>query len=95
MYVYVSGGLTGDTIAMAELAHVLDDFGHPASVRRALDQIVDTRSILGREFGEFIHYSFYEYLVARHVADVILSDPTPGELAETLRHDLTREVRPI
>lgn len=92
-FAYVSGEVTGDAIAMAELAGVLDDFGPPAAVRRALDQIVDTRSILGREFGEFVHYSFYEYLVARHVADVILRDPTPSELAETLRHDLTREVR--
>jgi hypothetical protein len=58
-----------------------------------LDQIIERGSSHGRETGEFIHYPFYGYLVAREVCDRILNKPGPADLVETLKGDLPREIR--
>lgn len=92
-HVYVSGLQSGDTISMPELRGLPVRGPDDGSARRVLDQIIDTRSVQGRELGEFLHYSFYEYLVARQVCDVLLQRPGADSLVEMLRHDLTREIR--
>ncbi len=65
----------------------------PECARAAIEQILDTRSAGDRELGEFIHYSFFEYLLASHVLDVLSRAKSPDQVFEVLRHDLNREVR--
>ncbi len=90
---HVMGAVAEDTVALSDLAKVLpaDMAGHPA--RRMLDLILDVRRIGNREVGEFVHYSFFEYLVAAHVFDTLISQPDASQLHDVLRHDLTRETR--
>jgi hypothetical protein len=82
-----------DVVPLAEVEERLADTVPRAMVRRVLDQVIERGSSHGRETGEFIHYSFYEHLVAREVRDRILRNPAPTEIAELLRTDLPREVR--
>lgn len=90
-----------DAIPMADLHGALTREGGragppraPAGAEiRALDQVIDRRAAHGLEVGEFLHYSFYEYLLARHIRDHLLSDLSPGRAVSLLRRDLTREVR--
>jgi hypothetical protein len=91
--VYSSGHQSGDMISMRELREaLLSDHGEPG-LRRVLDQLIDTRSVQGRELGEFLHYSFYEYLVAKHVGDLLAGQTATGAVAVVLSNDLTREIR--
>jgi hypothetical protein len=62
-------------------------------VRRVLDQVIERGSWHGRDTGEFIHYSFYEYLVAREAYDRLSRSPGPADIAELLKRDLPREIR--
>lgn len=71
----------------------LQEFGPTGCVRSALDYILDRRETAGREVGEFIHYSFYEYLLAGHVAEVLTAHATPESIVEACRLDLSREMR--
>ncbi len=65
----------------------------PECARAAIEQILDTRSVGDRELGEFIHYSFFEYLLASYVLDVLSRAESPDQVFEVLRYDLNREVR--
>ncbi len=80
-------------MALSPLEGALSEFGTAGCVRSALDYILDRRETAGREVGEFIHYSFYEYLMAGHVAGVLTSAADPGAIVEVCRADLTREIR--
>jgi hypothetical protein len=91
--VYSTGGTATDTIPLADVELKLPGLLPRPHARRALDQIIERGSSHGRETGEFIHYSFYEYLVAREVYDRILQKPAPADLAEMLKGDLPREIR--
>lgn len=91
--IYTNGGAADDMIPLADVEQRLPDLLPRPYTRRVLDQIIERGSSHGRETGEFIHYSFYEYLVAREVYDKILRNPGPGELAEILKGDLPREIR--
>ncbi|GAB3077488.1 NACHT domain-containing protein [Micromonospora schwarzwaldensis] len=85
--------LPADAIPMAELfAALTPDSGRGAEIR-ALDQVIDRRTLHGTEVGEFLHYSFYENLLARHIRNRLLSDLSTEQAVVALRHDLTREVR--
>jgi hypothetical protein len=61
--------------------------------RTAIDQILDARHIGDREIGEFVHYSFFEYLLASFVCDQLLRPDSLSSIAEVLRYDLSRDVR--
>ncbi|SBT40707.1 NACHT domain-containing protein [Micromonospora auratinigra] len=85
--------LPADAIPMAELFSALATGSARGAQIRALDQVIDRRTLHGTQVGEFLHYSFYEYLLARHIADRLLSGLSPEEAVGLLRRDLTREVR--
>jgi hypothetical protein len=91
--IYSNGGAADDMIPLADIEMRLPDLLPRPYTRRVLDQIIERGSSHGRETGEFIHYSFYEYLVAREAYDRILRNPDPGELAEILKGDLPRDIR--
>jgi hypothetical protein len=91
--IYSNGGAADDMIPLADVELRLPDLLPRPYTRRVLDQIIERGSSHGRETGEFIHYSFYEYLVAREAYDRILRNPDPEELAEILKGDLPREIR--
>jgi hypothetical protein len=83
----------------AEAVHqlVATDLGaHPRCVARALAQICDEWRVAGRVWGRFVHYSFFEYLVACHLLDEVSSAVQGGsseKLVATLALDLTPEIR--
>jgi hypothetical protein len=91
--IYSNGGAADDPIPLADVELRLPDLLPRPYTRRVLDQIIERGSSHGRETGEFIHYSFYEYLVAREAYDRIGANPDPEELAEILKGDLPREIR--
>jgi hypothetical protein len=91
--IYSAGGTATDMIPLADIEPRLPDLLPHRYARRVLDQIIERGSSHGRETGQFIHYSFYEYLVAREVCDRILRKPGPADLAETLKGGLPREIR--
>jgi hypothetical protein len=91
--IYRNGGAADDMIPLADVEQRLPDLLPRPYTRRVLDQIIERGSSHGRETGEFIHYSFYEYLVAREAYDRIVRNPGPGDLAEILKGDLPREIR--
>ncbi len=91
--IYRNGGAADDMIPLADVEQRLPDPLPRLYTRRVLDQIIERGSSHGRETGEFIHYSFYEYLVAREAYDQILRDPGPTGLAEILKGGLPREIR--
>lgn len=82
-----------DSIPMEQLRVALSNYGSISSIMHAVDQVIDRRSVHGVEVGEFIHYSFFEYLVAREVAEVINENPSDEDVVEYLKRDLTREMR--
>jgi hypothetical protein len=88
-----AGGPAGDVISLSDVEQRLPGSLPRPAIRRVLDQIIDRGSAHGRETGEFIHYSFYEYLVAREVYDRILRNPGPTQIVDLLKGDLPREVR--
>ncbi|MFG2090599.1 MULTISPECIES: hypothetical protein [unclassified Spirillospora] len=88
-----SGAMAGDTVVLADLVRTLPATLDPRRARRLLDFILNVRSVRNREVGEFLHYSFFEYLVAAHVSDVLLAGPDAGSIHELFRRDLTREIR--
>jgi len=90
--IYSSGG-ADDMIPLADVEQRLPDLLPRPYAKRVLDQIIERGSSHGRETGEFIHYSFYEYLVAREAYDRILRNPGPEDLAEILKGDFPREIR--
>jgi len=83
----------GEPVSITDVEQKLPSVLSLGVVRRVLDQVIERGSALGRETAEFIHYSFYEYLVAREVYDRIMLSPGPAEIADLLRRDLPREVR--
>lgn len=91
--IHSNGGTADDMIPLADVEQRLPDLLPRPYTRRVLDQIIERGSSHGRQTGEFIHYSFYEYLVAREAYDRILRNPGPGELADLLKGDLPREIR--
>jgi hypothetical protein len=91
--IYSTGGTATDMIPLADVELRLPDLLPRPYARRVLDQIIERGSSHGRETGEFIHYPFYGYLVAREVCDRILQKPGPADLVETLKGDLPREIR--
>jgi len=91
--IYRNGGAADDMIPLADVEQRLPDLLPRPYTKRVLDQIIERGSSHGRETGEFIHYSFYEYLVAREAYDRILRNPGPDDLAEILKGDLPREIR--
>jgi hypothetical protein len=91
--VHRHGSRAEAAVALGPLEAALGDFGPPWCVRSALDYIVDRREIAGREVGDFIHYSFYEYLLAGHVTEVLTGRAEPETIVELCRSDLSRPVR--
>ncbi|WP_143110777.1 NACHT domain-containing NTPase [Streptomyces sp. cf124] len=91
--VHRHGSRAESAVALGPLEAALADFGPPRCVRSALDYLVDRREVAGREVGEFIHYSFYEYLLAGHVAEVLTGRAEPETIVELCRSDLSRPVR--
>jgi hypothetical protein len=91
--IYSNGGEADDMIPLADVEQRLPELLSRPYTRRVLDQIIERGSSHGRETGEFIHYSFYEYLVAREAYDRILRNPDPEQLAGILKGDLPREIR--
>lgn len=84
------------TPGAVEIESVIRRLGSTVSrecARSSVDQILDTRHIGDREVGEFVHYSFFEYLLASFVCDRLLRPDTVDSAVEVLRYDLSREVR--
>ncbi|MFA1545011.1 hypothetical protein [Actinomadura chokoriensis] len=88
-----SGARAGDSVVLADLVGALPAGLDPRPVRRMLDLILNIRTVRNREVGEFIHYTFFEYLVATHVYDALLARPDARSIHELFRRDLTREIR--
>jgi hypothetical protein len=92
--IYSAGGDADEVIPLDDVERRLATGRLPRSVvRRLLDQVIERGSSHGRETGEFIHYSFYEYLVAREVHDRLSRRPGPEEIVDLLKGDLSREIR--
>jgi hypothetical protein len=86
--------LSADEIPLQALLSYLERIeSNPAVVRRAIESIVDRRIVGGEEVGEYLHYSFYEYLLAREVSEEIIEARTLEDAVRVLRKDLSREVR--
>ncbi|MFD0683269.1 NACHT domain-containing protein [Actinomadura fibrosa] len=94
---HASGAMARGAMPVAELVEALVEALPPGigpqSLRRMLDLILDIRTVRNREVGEFLHYSFFEYLVAAHVCDALLDRPNVRSIHELFRRDLTREMR--
>ncbi len=78
----------------ALVANKLD--AQPRCVARALGHICDEWRVAGRVWGRFVHYSFFEYLVACHYLDEVAQSVMQGsaaQLAQILGLDLTPEIR--
>jgi len=91
--IYRSSADAGVMISLAKIEEELAVTVPAPLLRRTIDYIVDRRSVQGRDVGEFLHYSFYEYLVARQMSDELLGEPDAQDLAVILKDDLTREIR--
>ncbi|MFD1542010.1 hypothetical protein [Nonomuraea guangzhouensis] len=91
--VHSAGAAAQNAIALGDFLEVLPGDLGGRTTRRLLDLILEIRTVQGIEVGEFRHYSFFEYLVARHVRDVLVGRPDAESVNEVLRHDLTREIR--
>ncbi|MFY1615966.1 hypothetical protein [Micromonospora sp. WMMD736] len=85
--------LPADAIPVAELHATLTPGRARSAEIRVLDQVIDRRTVHGTEVGEFLHYSFYEYLLARDIRDHLLAALSPEQAVLLLRRDLSREVR--
>jgi hypothetical protein len=82
----------------ADVTTLLDGLGLPTEDRdcatASLDYISDRIDRNGKSEVEFLHYTFYEWLVASHVADGLASPVlTVDQHLELLNADLPREVR--
>ena len=65
-----------------------------ACLRSAIDAIADSVPHGGRERLEFVHYSFFEWLLAARIRERLTDLPmTVDQLFETLSRDVPREVR--
>jgi hypothetical protein len=85
--------LSPDAVPMAAVESALSTEVDLIALRRIMDQIIDRRLSHGQEVGEFIHYSFYEYLLACAVRQELAETTTVAEAVRVLKQDLTREVR--
>jgi hypothetical protein len=84
------------TPGAVEIGSVIGRLGSRVSrecARSSVDQILDVRHIGDREVGEFVHYSFFEYLLASFVCDQLLRPDGSDSAIKVLRYDLSREVR--
>jgi hypothetical protein len=91
--IYSHGTSEGDLASLVDIERMLSSALSPLAVRRVLDQVIERTSWHGRDTVEFIHYSFYEYLVAREVYDRIAGNLMPDGIVEVLSSDLPREIR--
>ncbi len=64
-------------------------------VRRAMAYVLDIKKRGSVWYGQFVHYSFFEFLVAASVYRSITRtlEPDPAEIAKRLKFDLPRRVR--
>jgi hypothetical protein len=92
-HLYASSSGDRELVPLNDMEEALSQTLPLNFVRRALDYIIDRRSIQGREVGEFLHYSFFEYLVARQICDELVGEPDATALVSILRNDLSREIR--
>jgi hypothetical protein len=90
---HISGAHGRDALPLRVLEAEVQPEASRDCVRAAIDQIVDRREILGNEIGYFVHYSFYEYLVAKKLLDDLDGATDINVIADQLRHDLPREIR--
>ncbi|AWW37790.1 hypothetical protein DN051_14950 [Streptomyces cadmiisoli] len=68
----------------------------PRCLSRALSQLCDQWRVAGRVWARFVHYSFFEYLVARYYLEQVNEAVLRGsaaDLADMLGLDLTPEIR--
>ncbi|MEU8244566.1 hypothetical protein AB0C07_40455 [Actinoplanes missouriensis] len=91
--VYTSRTATPDPNTLVRMSAAGD--GHlSACLRSAIDMIADRIPHGGRERLEFVHYSFYEWLLAARIREPLSELPmTVDQLFETLSRDVPREVR--
>jgi hypothetical protein len=67
-----------------------------SSVRRAMGYVLDIHVRGTVMYGQFVHYSFFEFLVASSMHQYVVSGGTatePVHLAKRLQHDLPRRMR--
>ena len=67
-----------------------------SAIRRAMGYVLDIRDRGAVRYGQFVHYSFFEFLVASSLNDHLISrapDADATEIVRTLRHDLPRRMR--
>ncbi|MEU4560190.1 hypothetical protein AB0F72_17540 [Actinoplanes sp. NPDC023936] len=90
---YTSRTATPDPHALVK-ATAAGDGHYSACLRSAIDIIADRVPHAGRERLEFVHYSFYEWLLAARIRERLSEFPmTVDQLFETLSRDVPREVR--
>src|ERR1039457_173807 len=66
------------------------------AVRRAMAYLLDVREKGAVKYAQFVHYSFFEYLVASAFQSQLVSAQGPNHLTEIerrLQHDLPRRMR--
>ncbi|MGW4562372.1 NACHT domain-containing protein [Streptomyces sp. NPDC004561] len=91
--VHQNGSHAEVAVDLKPIEGALLEFGPIRCIRSALDYILDRRDTAGREVGDFIHYSFYEYLLAGYVTDALTARAAPDSIVEACRIDLSREMR--
>lgn len=68
----------------------------PQAVRRAMAYLLDIREKGAVKYAQFVHYSFFEYLVASALCSQLVTAEGPSyapEIARRLQSDLPRRVR--
>ncbi|WP_460845729.1 NACHT domain-containing protein [Phytohabitans suffuscus] len=91
--VHLEGGVAATAVDLARHTRLLSTEADHECVRSAVDHIIDARDVDGHELGEFLHYSFYEYLVASYVFNSLRSVRTTQEVLDLFQEDLSREIR--
>lgn len=80
-------------LAFDMLDELVADLPSPPAQRILLGYLFDVTEQAGRHQLDFVHHSFYEYLLAAAVLDALLDSTEPSAAADALGHDLSREVR--
>jgi nucleoside phosphorylase len=84
---------TEPVVAPDMLDELLAHAPSPETQSILLGYLFDATEHAGRQQLDFVHHSFYEYLLATAVLDRLLASTDPASVGDSLGRDLTREVR--
>lgn len=89
--IYTANAVTHDISTLIRATQVPDGLRECGIA--ALDAIADRHDSRGYSEVEYLHYSFYEWLVAAYVRDKVVVAHGTATTSELLKYDLPREIR--